>query len=426
MMPIFLQAVNILLVVSVIGVLLWRVLENAGVPLKYTLPKPVRTVDPPPSLQASAKVFGCSLLFRFFVIALSVVIYGLFIEKGKDLSIANAINNWTKWDANNYIRISEGYTSYQENGTYPTLVFFPLYSVCLALVRLLVGNAVWAGLIASALLSSLACVYLYKLVCLDYPKQTAQCSVLLLCLFPFGFFYSGIMSESAFLCTTVMALYYARRHNWWATGICGFFAALSRSLGVFLVIPVFLELLCDTKLLGNLKSGKTWIASVKKGSWLLLFPLGTLVYLYLNYSITGNPFHFLYLEKEIWHQVSVPFYQIGATLWSILRGNYTADFLSATFYPGALCVLGTYLLLALGVTRHNPMYLCWMLISIMFNTGVTWPLSLCRYVAGIVPIYIILADFCHNRPKLSLSFFISFSMLFGVYFTGYLLSKSIM
>ena len=248
-MSIMIQSIHIVLTLGIFAVLIWRILANAGVPFKKTIPEQVRSVAEAPTLQESAKVFGYTMLFRVFVLIAGLIIYCLFVETASQVQWGNFLENWIKWDAKHYISISEGYTALAETGDYTTLVFFPLYSVLLKLVRFVIPNAVVAGLLVSAVASSLACVFLYKLVCLDYSKTTAQTSVLLLCLFPFGFFYSAIMSASVFLLTSVTTLYYTRKHHWWVAGICGCFAALSRSIGVFLIFPAMIELLEETKLL---------------------------------------------------------------------------------------------------------------------------------------------------------------------------------
>ncbi len=425
-MALFLQTLCFIVTVLIFLVLLWRVLANAGVPFKKTIPEPVRIGAPAPSTKSCIKVFGYSMLFRLFLLAASVAIYSLFVAQDDKLQWSQWLNNWLQWDARHYIGIADGYSSYVEKGMYPGLVFFPLYSFFLNLVNYLIPNAAISGLLVSAVASSVACVYLYKLVCLDYSRETAQISVLLLCLFPFGFFYSAIMSEGVFLCTSVMTLYFIRRHKWWLAGIFGCLAALSRSIGVFLVFPAAIELLEETRLLGNLKSGRAWLDALKKGCWILLFPVGTLIHLFINYQVTGDPLYFLAMEEKIWFQVSQPFYKIAVVFQSVFESGYGIPFLMATFIPALICLLFAYGLLIWGLNKHKTMYLCWLLISILVNTSISWPLSLCRYLASAVPIYIILSEECRNHPKLNMAVLISWSILFGIYFTGYLTEKSIM
>lgn len=426
-MQFLLQGLSFLSMGAVVVILLWRILAGSGLSLSKTLPEVTREGATPPTTKACFQIFGYSMLFRVFIIFISFIVYCLFLDNSNQFQWGQMLNNWLKWDAQHYISISEGYTSYVEQGEYKTIVFFPFYSYLLKFVRFIIPNPIAAGLVISAVLSSFACVYMYKLVCLDYSKTTAKTAVLLLCLFPFGFFLSAVMSESTFLLTTIMTLYYARKNKWHLAGLCGFCAALSRSLGVFLVFPLFVHILEENKLLGNFKDKKVWIKTIKEGAWLLLLPLAVLIYLNINYHISGDPLYFLEMEEKFWYQVSQPFFKTVATFWDILtQGHYTTMLLLASFLPGFVLLVCSYILLLWGATKHKTMYITWFAISLIVNSTMSWPLSFCRYMSTVVPLYMILAEECEKHEKLRLGLLMSFSILFGVYFTGYLLSRQIM
>ena len=70
-----------------------------------------------------------------------------------------------------------------------------------------------------------------------------------------------------------------------------------------------------------------------------MLPLGTLIHLFINYKITGDPLYFLAMEETYWQQVSVPFYQIGRTFQSIFSSGYGLSLLTASFIPGLVCLL---------------------------------------------------------------------------------------
>ncbi len=425
-MVLVLKALNIFAVLFIAAVIIWRFLANSGVPFKKVIDERKISDTYTPGKRECAKIFGLSILFRLFILCASISIFCLFETQAQNFEWSQWLNKWVQWDARHYINISNGYESYIEKGEYPTLVFFPLYSFFLNLVNYIIPNSALCGLIVSAIFSSVACIYFYKLVCLDYGKETGKLAVILLCVFPFGLFYNAIMSESIFLCTSVMALYYIRKHNWFVAGIIGCLVALSRSIGVFLVIPAFIELLEETQLLGNLKDKNVWFNTIKKGIWLLLFPVGTLIHLFINYRITGDPLYFLIMEEEFWNQVGSPFYKIWDTFFYVFSGGYSLSVKMASFIPGMLCLISVYALFIKGLKKHKTMYLCWLFINILVNTSISWPLSLSRYLATAVPVYIILADECKNRPVLKTAIIIGSSILFGIYLTGYLNTKFIM
>src|SRR5260370_18121499 len=67
--------------------------------------------------------------------------------------------------------------------------------------------------------------------------------LLYLCIFPTAFFFFAAYNESLFLLFTASSFLAMRRQQWWLAGILGLFAALTRSAGIFLVIP-YLYVIC--------------------------------------------------------------------------------------------------------------------------------------------------------------------------------------
>lgn len=410
-------------------ILIWRMLANAGVKLPYTIPeKSTRCFKPhTPSSRECISAFIGSVLFRIFVIAAAYVGFCIFSENSS-FDLTEIYGRWLQWDAVHYIRISEGYKSFNIDGDFSTLVFFPLYSWLMRFVRIFIHQPVIAGLTLSTLLSSAACVYLYRLVCIDYSKSTAQNAVLLMCIFPFGFFFGAVMSESVFLLTSIMTLYYTRKHNWIMTGISGILAALSRSAGVFLIFPATVEFIEEYRLFELIKKPKALFDLIlRKWTWLLLLPLGTIIYLIINYWISGDPLYFLDMEKKYWYQVSQPFFKTAGSLFEIaFTGGKDISTKMSAFLPGFVSLVCSYALLVFGLRRHRSMYMFWLMIYIVINTTMSWPLSLCRYISCAVPLYIILADMCERNKKLNTALLLSWGILFGIYLTGYVTTHQLM
>ena len=90
-----------------------------------------------------------------------------------------------------------------------------------------------------------ALLILYRLITYDYgDADVAKRTLWALALFPTSLFFSAVYTESLFLFLVVAALYLWRRDKIWLAGIVAIGAALTRSGGVFLVLP-FLVLLWD-------------------------------------------------------------------------------------------------------------------------------------------------------------------------------------
>jgi len=365
------------------------------------------------------KVFGISLSFRILIILISILVFAIFINEG------DAINNWIKWDSIHYIRISNGYTSYIENGKYITLVFLPLYSLFIKLFSIIFNSSI-SGLIVSSLSFSLASVYIYKLVSMDYGKKTAKITLLLVNFFPFAFFFSGIMSESMFLLTSTMTLYYIRKHNWLLAGLFGLLCALSRTIGAFIIIPAIVELIEEYQLLKNIRNYKFIIKTFfTKTLPLFLIPLGFGIYLFINYYITGDWFYFLKMQKEIWFQSYTHFFLYFNTCFKMLR-DYDISLILCSVVPQLIIVISSYIILFKNVKKSITMYSVWLLVNILVNTSMSWPLSVCRYFTCALPLFIYIADYLKNHRKLFIVYIIISSILLGIYFVAYLMGLSVL
>src|SRR5687767_8468695 len=74
-------------------------------------------------------------------------------------------------------------------------------------------------------------------------ERFARLTVLLVALFPTGFFLLAPYPEALFLALTVASLYLARQGRWWLAGLAGLLAALTRFQGAFLALPLAYEYL---------------------------------------------------------------------------------------------------------------------------------------------------------------------------------------
>ena len=128
--------------------------------------------------------------------------------------------------------------------------------------------------------------------------------MLFLSVYPYAFFFGGIMTESLFLLTTAAGLWYIRRHRWWLAGVWGLLAAMTRMHGILLIGAAAAELV---EHMGRFD----WKTIARRLPALLLPAVGTLIYLTLNWSVTGNPFAFTVMQQH-WSQGFCP---IADTLW---------------------------------------------------------------------------------------------------------------
>lgn len=149
------------------------------------------------------KIIGIVLLSRIMLLLLS---WGAAHISGYGDTI---LNTWNNWDAQQYLRIvNEGYIDADEG--FIRIVFFPLYSAVVWLFKFIFIDARLSAMLVSWGCLCGACIYLYKLVLLDYDKKTAARAVKYLLIFPVTVFLGAPFTESMFLFLSFACLYYAR------------------------------------------------------------------------------------------------------------------------------------------------------------------------------------------------------------------------
>lgn len=362
-----------------------------------------------------------ALLFRLAVYAISVL---LVYKIDGSLSGNIFLDRWTRWDANNYIRITDGwYTGYTENGDYLTLVFFPLYSIIAKLFTFIIPNVQMSLMTTSSIAFAVGCGYLYELVCLDYEESIAVSSVIGISVFPFAFFFGAIMTESVFFMTTVMTFYYIRKHNWFLAGLCGAFSALSRMIGVFIIVPAFVEWFdyCKPFSVGRYKLKKIIIDVLPVFSVLL----GIGVYLLINYCITGNPFMFMEYQDKYWNHTNCYFGKTVADIFQYALNPKTDNALRISIWlPEMLIFTITAIALIYGAYSLRGMYTVYLAGYMVINCSVTWLISGARYMSAAIPLFIIIANKM-NKKILPIVYILSFGLMI-FYMYRYLANMQVM
>ena len=142
------------------------------------------------------------------------------------------LSAWGHFDGVWFVRIAEhGYNLRKA-------AFFPLYPVAMRAVSAVVGRPDLAGILVSAGCYAAALVILYGLVKQEFDARTALWAVVLLSFAPTSFFFQAVYSESMFLFLTVASFAAGRRGHWLLAGAAGLLAALTRSAGLILVVPL--------------------------------------------------------------------------------------------------------------------------------------------------------------------------------------------
>ncbi len=320
---------------------------------------------------------------------------------------------WGRWDAEHYLGIAQhGYSGFEP-------AFFPLYPELIRVVTLLTGSHLIAGLIVSNTASFFALLYLYKLVAHEYNRQVAQRAVFYVSIFPTAIFFSAVYSESLFLFLTVASFYYVRERAWIKAGIFGFFAALTRSEGVLLAVPFFIEWIVAFKE-GGREFARYWFDDIVKPLiGMALVGLGLAVYMAYLWVLTGDPLRFSHVQTHWGRHAEWPWSSISNTVAKIAHAHAPQ-----TIANESLELFFTALMLAVlvaGVRRVRLSYTVYMLLSIVVPMSTGSLMSMQRFALVLFPMFALLALW-GSRPVVN-SAYVTFSLpllgLFTVLFAAW-------
>lgn len=375
--------------------------------------------------KALLKVFIIAVTLRIILYLFSFVM-GLQIYPQEINFLEVFCEVWNKWDATRFISIIEnGYNALMpgEVEIY-NLAFFPLYPWMVRLFTIIVPNTYLAALIVSTLCYSAAMTVMYALVAGEYGTKIAKLSVILISISPFSFFLGGIMTESIFLFTTIMAWYLIKRKKWFLAAIMGALSAMSRIVGILILIPYIMELIeVNSEEFKNHRYIQGIKRCLKQGFWIFIIPFGLIIYLLVNYYYTGDWFKFMEYQHTKWLHEFCYFGKGLEIIWEkVLLENNTMNHKLVWFAPQALTFSISAILIAMSCKKHRSVYTLYSIVYFVIVTSDTRYMSGCRFMLVLFPLYIMYADYLKDNKFLtmisimiSIIFYITFSY---IYFCG--------
>ena len=337
-----------------------------------------------------ARIFAALLTLDLVLLLLTWSVRAL---AGQPETLAQALEFWRCTDSRHYLDIArDGYIAAGDPDRVVQLVFLPGYPLVVRAVMRLIPSDICAGLLTSALCFAGAGGMIYRLLRLDLPHRDAVRALRFLALAPGCFFFAAPMSESLFLLLTAAALYLARTRRPILVGLCGAYAAFTRSLGLLLFVPLLWELVHDAVQRRRVDARQVVGA--------LLVPLGFAAYCYINWRVSGNPFQFLIYQREHWNQrtglfFSTAAYQTDYFLRSLTSGSWR-DALGL-WLPNLIACFAALGLLAAAAPKLRASQTAWFLAYYIVAVGATWLLSAPRYLLVLLPVPLALAQCTRAR-----------------------------
>jgi len=347
------------------------------------------------------------VLFFFVFIAIKYVpLQENFLGGG----MGNYFKNPYLWSWGNFD--GEHYMSIARRGYQPlTYFFFPLFPILVKAFQIPLKDGLFSylasGLFVSHVSLFVALLGLYKLIRLDFKKNVATNTILLLLLFPTSFYFGSVYTESLFLALVVWSFVFAREEKWFLAGLLGGFATLTRIVGLVLLPALFVEFVGKKKVKDVFK--------LKKLVWLLLIPLALVGYMLFLKSETGDPL-------EFFNTVSIFGEQRSSSLIIFPQVFYRYIFkilpnLNYSYVPSVLVswieFLVASLFLGLSIISFKKLrlsYALFLTLGFLIPTFSGSFSSLPRYVLVLFPGFILLSMYL---TKLSKTFrYIVFGVLF--------------
>ena len=333
------------------------------------------------------------VLWPFLITRVGLLAVGVFAMSGMKerpsgqpwhLSNVPFLDMWGRWDTGWLLSIAKrGYSVEPLYQQYTNLPFFPLYPQLMRVLTSLVPNGsdqafLLAGVIISNVCLLVALVFLRKLVLLDFDHYVARRTLFYLLVFPTSFYFSAVYTESLFVMLTVMTFYYARKETWWLAGLCGGLSALTRSIGVFVLIPIAYVYLESRQF------------KIRQIDWsaaaLLLIPLGLAPFSIYLYQLTGDPFAFAAAHAAWGRQLTPPPALLGRiyTNLQFQRDHFGAysPLVDVLFTVGPLGLIGY------SLRSLKPYYLIFALYAWLVPILSGSLLSMPRCVLIVFPLFI--------------------------------------
>ena len=147
--------------------------------------------------------------------------------------------------------------------------FFPGFPVSVRLLHLLPGiGPLAAGLLVANVAAFAALLLLHALTRYELDDETARRAVLFTALFPTAFFLYAPYTESLFLLASIATFWFARRDRWAWAAAAGAAAAATRSVGILLILALWVEAIAQWR-----RDGRSLLPRLTAAAAVALGPL---------------------------------------------------------------------------------------------------------------------------------------------------------
>lgn len=333
------------------------------------------------------------VLLTFVSFVFSILFLGFFssqIFSNPRIGELGLFEAWNVWDGPHYLDIADNwYVSFGEDSNW--IVFLPLYPFLVRLLEAVTPFGILSsGYLVSYLCTSLAAVFLYKLVLFDEKAKTAFFSTAALLFFPTSFFLFLPYPESLFLMLVLGTFYFSRKGNFVLAAIFAAMATGTKIAGLALIPVVFTEVI-----LHHIKFSNR--VNFYKMLLVLNLPIsGFLFYLFINYQTFGDIFYFQKAQNSNWGTNFSPI----ISGFSQARGFFADPDFETSMYLGygqiAAFIVGILTTIYAYFKMRKSYFVFCAAILLIYGSMSYW-LSFPRYMLSMFPLFMIMGKFSNNK-----------------------------
>ncbi len=362
------------------------------------------------------KVVLIALLIHIFATLLGVFIYSKFYNGApNNVTFMQLYRRaWVKLDTDvpHYFKIAQnGYVATGNDRL--LIVFFPLFPMLLRIFNFIFKDSFISGIIINAVCSCLSAGMMYKVISQRFSESTAFFAAVICTIMPGSVFFNSPMTEPLFLLLTLCSLYFILKREYIAAGIFAALTGLTRSVGILLFASVFIGAVYD--IVWKLKKKEKILPTVLNAVFgLLISTLGTIIYLYINKKVFGNPFMFKTFQDENWNQGIAYFFDTARYIFEYSVSWLKSGKIDLGLNVGVATLITMFISLiiyAFAVKKMPPTFNIYFLGYYVITMGCTWLLSAVRYMSVSIPLIAAIAFL----PKKRISKIIVLVILIALY-----------
>ena len=339
-------------------------------------------------------------LFRVLLFVLAYLLS--LLKSGYAGGLLDSLGIWNQLgtDSQHYLNIAQnGYVNTGDDRL--LIVFLPLYPYLVRAFHAVFQNYLVSGLIVSNLCWVFAAYLLYELALMDTDRKGALRALKYLCILPASFLFSAPLSDSLFLLLSVACVYAVRKNIYPLAGAVGFLAAFTRMPGILLFVPACFELVGS--IIREAPAHRTdtrWKWRTTGNALSLLFiPAGLLLYLYVNYRVTGNATMFLTYQSEHWHQQLGWFFGTMATIVNSATTSFSNNpqMLLGLWIPNIAFLIASLGIVIVAQNKLRASNVAYFIAYYVVCMGATWLLSAPRYLTAAYPLALALGAITEKK-----------------------------